>query len=151
MNVKVVNCLAMKLLVIIFLLFPLLISAKETNFGSVRVTEVNSIYDADTFRVTIKKWPDIIGKRIPIRIKGVDAPELRGKCDAEKSKAKAAKQFTVAALRSATTIELRNMKRGKYFRILADVFIDGRSLGKQIISNGYARPYDGGKRLGWCD
>ena len=78
------------------MLFPLMTSAKETSFGSVIVTEVNSIYDADTFRVTIKGWPDIFGKRIPIRIKDVDAPELRGKCDAEKRKAKAAKKFTVA-------------------------------------------------------
>jgi len=43
------------------------------------------------------------------------------------------------------------MQRGKYFRILANVIIDGKSLGDSLVSNGLARRYDGGKRGGWCD
>lgn len=49
------------------------------------------------------------------------------------------------------TIELRNIQRSKYFRILADVYIDGVSLADNLIQSGHARPYDGGKRLGWRD
>lgn len=33
---------------------------------------------------------------MPIRIKDIDTPELRGKCQAEKEAARAAKQFSVA-------------------------------------------------------
>ena len=85
-----------------------------------------------------------------MRIKGVDAPEIRGKCQAEKVAARIAKQFTVEALRSAKVIELKNMEHGKYFRILADVFVDGKNLGDALISASHARLYDGGKRGGWC-
>ena len=117
----------------------------------VTVSEVTSIYDADTFRVNIEGYPAIIGERIPVRVLGVDAPELRGKCESEKLAAREAKQFTVQALRSAKTIELRNIQRGKYFRILADVYIDSKNLADDLIKSGHARVYDGGKRLGWCD
>ena len=48
----------------------------EKPFGSVRVDEITSIYDADTFRANIRGWPPIIDRRIPIRVAGVDTPEL---------------------------------------------------------------------------
>ena len=88
---------------------------------------------------------------MPIRVLGVDTPEMRGKCQSEKLAARRAKQHTVALLRSAKVIELTNMQRGKYFRILANVIIDGMSLADSLIKNGLARRYDGGKRGGWCD
>lgn len=47
---------------------------------------------------------------------------MKGKCQKEKDLARLAKQFTVFKLRGAKVIELRNMQRGKYFRIVADVY-----------------------------
>jgi micrococcal nuclease len=126
-------------------------SVNAAEYGSAIVSEVRSIYDGDSFRVNINGWPDIIGKGIPIRVLGVDAPEMRGKCEAEKILARQAKQHTVALLRSGKMIELKNTQRGKYFRILANVIIDGMSLADSLIKNGLARRYDGGKRGGWCD
>ena len=114
------------------------------------ITEITSIYDADTFRVDIDGWPSIVGERIPVRVLGVDAPEIRGKCDQEKVKARKAKQFTVEHLRNAKVIELRNIQRGKYFRLLADVYVDNKSLSDLLIKSGHAREYDGGTRQGWC-
>ena len=133
------------------LLLTLSLSANATEYGDVIVSEVRSIYDADTFRVTIDGWPDIIGKSMSIRVLGVDAPEMRGKCQSEKLAARKSKQHTVELLRTAKVIKLTNMQRGKYFRILANVMIDGVSLADSLIKNGLARPYDGGKRGGWCD
>ncbi|MEI8706507.1 hypothetical protein [Pseudoalteromonas sp. B62] len=43
---------------------------------------------------------------------------MRGKRKQEKDLARQAKQVTVKALRSAKVIELRNTKRGKYFKIV---------------------------------
>ena len=116
----------------------------------ITINQVTSIYDADTFRADIEGWPDIIGKRISVRVNGIDGPELKGKCQAEKVVARKAKQHTVELLRGGKVIELRNMQRGKYFRILADVYIDGNSLAENLISAGLARSYEGGKRLDWC-
>lgn len=138
-------------MLILLIISPFLFAKSAKNYGSVLVSEVTSIYDADTFRVNIKDWSPIAGERIPVRVNGVDAPEIRGKCDAEKKGAQLAKQFTVSKLRSASTIELRNMQRGKYFRIIADVYIDGKNLSELLINAKLARPYDGGKRKGWCD
>jgi micrococcal nuclease len=126
-------------------------SIRNKKFGAVRVDEVTSIYDGDTFRATVRKWPQIIGERIGIRINGIDTPEMRGKCAAEKTLAREAKRHTVALLRRAKVIELRNMKRGKYFRIVADVYADGVSVGERLIGSGLAVPYDGGKKVkDWC-
>ncbi len=127
------------------------VCAKDKVYGNVEVSEVTSIYDADTFRVNIEGWPDIAGKDVPIRVNGVDAPEIRGKCESEKKDARKAKQFTVNLLRSAQMVELKNMRRGKYFRILADVYVDGEALSEKLISAGLARPYNGGTREGWCN
>lgn len=123
----------------------------KKNYGTVLVSEVTSIYDGDTFRVNIKGYPDLLGYRMSIRVNGVDTPEMRGKCQQEKDLARKAKQITVAALRNGKKIELRNMKRGKYFRIVADVYIDGESLTTKLINSGLAVKYDGGtKTKDWC-
>ena len=122
--------------------------AKE--YGSAVVSEVRTIYDGDTFRANIEGWPSVVGESMAIRIKGIDTPELRGKCQAEKEAARAAKQFSVAKLRAGNIIQLRAIERGKYFRLLADVWIDGKSLGADLIAAGHAVPYDGGKKVSWC-
>ena len=126
-------------------------SVNATEYGNATVSEVRTIFDGDSFRADINGWPDIIGKSVPIRILGIDTPEMRGKCEAEKILARQAKQHTVALLRSGKVIELKNTRRGKYFRILANVIIDGESLADSLLKNGLARLYDGGRRVGWCD
>jgi micrococcal nuclease len=125
-------------------------NASDDSYGSALVDEVTSIYDGDTFRVTIKDWPTIIGQRIPVRINGIDTPELRGKCQAEKKLARKAKQLTVSILRTANKIELKNIKRGKYFRIVADVLINGENLGGSLLRNNLAVKYKGGTKINWC-
>lgn len=120
-------------------------------YGNVIVDEVTSIYDGDTFRANIKSWPPVVGYRIPIRVNGIDTPEIRGKCETEKVLARKAKQVTVQTLRSAKTIELKNIQRGKYFRLVADVYADGQSLADALIRKKLAVRYDGGKKINWCD
>ncbi|SFP61660.1 thermonuclease family protein [Hydrogenimonas thermophila] len=139
-------------ILLLFLLSPSLFagSINNKNFGNVRVTEVTSIYDGDTFRVNIAEYPSIIGERIPIRINGIDTPELRGKCKQEKILARKAKQVTVNILRNAKVIELRNMHRGKYFRIVADVYVDGKSVAKELVKRDLAVIYHGHKKSNWC-
>ena len=122
-----VNKLFIALLIIPIFYFTLHAEAiSKKNYGVITVSEVTSIYDGDTFRANIKEYPELIGYRMGIRINGIDTPEMRGKCQKEKNLARAAKQFTVTQLRGAEKIELRNMKRGKYFRIVADVYVDDK-------------------------
>lgn len=125
-------------------------SAAPQTYGNVVVDTVTTIYDGDTFRATINKWPPIIGKNIPIRVNGIDTPEMRGGCKAEIEQARQAKKEAVAMIRAAKVVELRNIQRGKYFRIVADVYLDEKSLGDTLIGKGLALPYDGGKKEKWC-
>lgn len=134
----------------VFLLLLGIVEAKQ-NYGNTLVDEVTSIYDGDTFRVNIKSYPPIIGQKMSIRLNGVDTPEMRGKCEKEKKLARKAKEFTVTQLRNGKKIELRNIQKGKYFRIVADVYIDNKSLAKELIKNNHAVPYTGGTKIkDWC-
>ena len=74
----------------------------------------------------------IIGKKIAIRVNGIDTPEIRGKCDKEKYNAEQAKGMVEEFLKDAERIDLKNMERGKYFRIVADVYADDRNDNQQF-------------------
>jgi endonuclease YncB( thermonuclease family) len=118
-------------------------------YGDAVVAEVTSIYDGDTFRCNLEGYPPIAGEGISIRINGIDTPEMRDNRPKIKALARKAKQYTVQRLREGKQIILRNMQRGKYFRIVADVYVDDCSLGQELISAGLAKPYDGGKKPKW--
>jgi len=118
-------------------------------YGDVVVDRVGTVIDGDSFKVDINDWPEVAGKGITVRISDIDTPELWGKCGAEKQLARKAKQFTVDRLRSANKVELRNMQRGKYFRLVADVYVDGVSLGADLMRSGLAVEY-GKRKRGWC-
>ena len=135
---------------IILTILPFALTAKDIKYDDAIISEVTSIYDGDTFRANIKGYPAIVGEHMSIRINCIDTPELRGKCDKEKQLARKAKQFTVEHLRSAKSITLKNIKRGKYFRLIADVYIDGVSLGEQLIKQGHAVKYIGKTKKQWC-
>ena len=133
--------------------FLLLISSNlyANDYGNVIVSRVTNVYDGDTFRVDIDQWPALIGKNAPIRINNIDTPELRAKCENEKRLALLAKKFTQDKLQHVDIIELKRLNRGKYFRITADVFIDGESLAEGLLAAGFARVYSGTvKKQSWC-
>ena len=139
----------MKVFVLILLLFSVVTYAKP-QYGTVTVSKVISVYDGDTFRVNIDSLPPIVGKNIAIRVNGVDTPEIRGKCQYEKNLALKARDFVRGKLANAKEIKLTNLQRGKYFRVVANVLVDGVSLEQELLDNKLAYRYDGGKKLSWC-
>jgi micrococcal nuclease len=136
----------MKNISILCLLITSFLFAEDKHYGNATVAEITSIYDGDTFRCSIAGYPAIIGDRIGIRVYGVDCPEMTDKSAEVKERARQAKQYTVQRLREGKVIELVNMQRDKYFRILAVVMIDGKDLGQELISKGFAKPYFGGTK-----
>ena len=122
-----------------------------TEYGTTIVSKVISVYDGDTFRVDIDSLPPIVGKNIPIRLNGVDTPEIQGKCKYEKDLAIEARDFVRNKLANAKEIKLTKLHRGKYFRVVADVMIDGVSLKQELLDNKLAYKYTGGKKSSWCD
>ena len=140
-----------KIIIITVLILNFLQAA--TNYGNALIEDVTSIYDGDTFRVNIKGYPKIIGHKMAVRLAGVDTPEIRAKCIKEKLLARKAKQFTVNFIRNAKVLELKNMKKDKYFRIVAELHSnDNKSLATELIRNNLAVPYFGGKKTkDWCE
>ena len=118
-------------------------------YDTMLVKNVISCYDGDTIRVDIWGLPDIIGKNISIRISGIDTPELRDKRPEIKALAIEARDLVREYLSNASKIELRNPSRGKYFRIVAALFLDGINISEILLAENLAKEYDGGKKKEW--
>lgn len=133
-----------------FLLFLSFSVQASENYGNITVDQVTQVYDGDSFKVNINSWPAIIGKEMIIRVKGVDAPEIAGKCEKEVLMAKLARQHTANLIEKSFRVELKNIQRDQYFRILADVYVDRTHLGNSLLTNKLAVPYSGGPKHNWC-
>ena len=112
---------------------------------------VERVVDGDTLAVRVNVW---LGQelRVLVRVRGIDAPELRGDCEAEKAQARDA-AAALARLVADGSVVLSAIEGDKYYgRVVADVATpDGRHVGLSLISDGFARRYDGGSRSGWCE
>lgn len=108
-------------------------------------------YDGDTIYVAIPGLPGEIAN-MSVRVRGVDTPEIRGKCESEKQLAKQARDYARQRLRSARSVEFCEPEWGRYGgRVVASVRVDGNPLDLELIARGLARPYDGKtKRAPWC-
>ena len=67
-----------KLYLSIFVLTGFLLVAGSKVVDNKNVSAVvTRVYDGDTFYIEVKDWPDIVGKNMPVRIYGIDCPELK--------------------------------------------------------------------------
>ena len=137
-------------LILLFLLLPSYSLAKS--FGDYEGAVYVRNYDGDTVTFNLPELHPIIGEKISIRVNGIDTPEIKGKCEKEKYDAQQAQQMVADILKDAEQITLKNMERGKYFRIAADVIVDGENLADMLIEAGMAVKHDGGKKTHkWCE
>jgi len=150
MSVKTRGVIIFSVFLVIFysLFFFTKLSIAGGDYGSCLCTVI-SVYDGDTFRCNIDSYQPIIGKNIGIRVGGIDTPEINDKRESIRAIATYAKLYLESRLLTAETVELRNMRRGKYFRIVADVYVDGCNISKELISLGLAREYYGGTKVEW--
>ncbi len=122
--------------------------------GALTPSEVivfHGCHDGDTCTFTLPTVPPPFGNEIPVRIAGIDTPEIRGRCIREIQLAQQAKGLANDLLRQAHTIELKDMRRDKYFRVLATVLADGKDVSRALIEARLAVPYHGGtKTAKWC-
>lgn len=99
---------------------------------------VKRVIDGDTIVITLADIHPLFGLSLPIRVAGVQAPELKTPDKKPNPLGIKAKQFTERFIRQKGFVDLKNCKRGRYFRIVADVFIDGVSLGSELLNSGNA-------------
>lgn len=118
-----------------------------------RCVEYVRNYDADTITFNIQNVHPIIGEKVSVRVRGVDAPEIKGKGPCEKEKARTAKRLIENQLKNAKRIDLKNVDKDKYFRLLADVEVDGQDLKAILMKNHLAYEYSGQtkQKINWCE
>ena len=107
--------------------------------SGLEVLEVTKVHDGDTFKVNLNCNVDVFCKDISIRPTNYDAFEIRD--DLNKLDAIAAREQLKDLLTNAQRVELRNVKRGKYFRLVADVYIDNINLSNIMLDTGLVKPY----------
>ncbi len=107
---------------------------------------VASIYDGDTFKINLNCSLAVYCEKVPVRVRGVDTPEIKGKTEREKALAQKAKAFTKEFL-SVDPITLSDCGRDKYFRLLCDVTNgDGQDLAQELIKRDLGYSYQGGTK-----
>ncbi len=119
-------------------------------YGQAIVDRVVLVSSGDHFKADLQNHPDIIGKNITIYIFGVSTPPERSTNKKIKKKAILAKEFTKKRLCNANLIELKNMQRGSpYFSIIAEVYIDGKNIARELIRARLGKRYYGGPKPSW--
>lgn len=130
---------------IFFIFFCNLLQAKEYK-DIITDFEVVKVRDGDTFVINISNIPDVFGSEIAVRIRGIDTPEKNDSRENIKKIALEAHRELEKLLLSAKNIELYDLGRDKYFRLLASVKADGVDVGQYLIRKGLAKKYNGGKK-----
>ena len=107
---------------------------------------VVSVYDGDTFKINLNCSLAVYCEKVPVRVLGVDCPEIKGKTEKEKQLAQKAKAFTKNFLDNGP-ISLTDCSRDKYFRLLCAVKnAQGQNLADELIKRDLGYAYDGGKK-----
>ena len=86
--------------------------ALATDFSHVTY---RTCYDGDTCRFDLPGIHPFFGENIPVRLAGIDTPEIRGKCQHEKDLAIEARDYVRGILEQAQAITLKDVERGNTF------------------------------------
>lgn len=117
---------------------------------TVHPAEALRVLDGDTFEARVHLWPGLdITTRV--RLRGIDAPELRARCPEERSKAEAARD-ALQVLLDQGEVGISRVTLDKYGgRVVADASTSATpDVSAALLTAGLVRPYDGGRRRSWC-
>jgi len=107
--------------------------------------KVIKVYDGDTITVASNLPYDSLIYRFPVRLIGIDSPEIKGSTEVEKKLAIISRD-ALHELIFGKIVRLENVGTEKYGRLLANVYLDDINISKWMIENRYAVSYNGGKK-----
>lgn len=101
-----------------------------------------TVVDGDSVAIEGQEW----------RLIGLDAPETaRANCEGERRAGLFAARRLAALIGSGAAIVMHPTgTRDRHRRPLGRLEIGGADVAATLIEEGYARPYNGGRRKGWC-
>ncbi len=116
----------------------------------VHPAEVVRVIDGDTFEARVHLWPGL-DVTTRVRLRGVDAPELKARCGEERVKAENARD-ALRAILAQGEVGISRVTLDKYGgRVVADASTRATpDVSSALLSVGAARRYSGGHRDGWC-
>ena len=105
---------------------------------------VERVVDGDTIDVVIDLGFSCMYKS-RVRLFGIDTPESRTRNKDEKARGKLAAKFLSDAVSSGDVVLKTKLKdsRGKFGRVLATVWVDGKNINQSMIDNYHAAEYYG--------
>lgn len=105
------------------------------------------VVDGDTVLVEAMPWPDHKVSTY-VRLRGIDAPELKSKCPAFRKAAMRAKEGLAALMEGQDLVALTAISGDKYFgRVVADLTRqDGIRPAQHLLDRGLVEPYQGRSR-----
>ncbi|CDZ31031.1 thermonuclease family protein [Neorhizobium galegae] len=122
------------------------VEARDEISGPV-AAEILRVIDGDTLLVEAQPWPQQ-KMEVYVRIRGIDAPELKSKCERLREAGLDARRALEALTAQSRKIQLTHISGDKYFgRIVADVVLsDGRNARDDLLLAGLVQSYDGGRK-----
>ena len=106
--------------------------------------------DGDTFEARVHLEPGL-DPTTRVRLRGIDAPELKGACRQELELAEAA-GAALRGLLGQGEVTIYNIGPDKYNgRVVADAATrQTENVSAALLAAGHVRSYSGGRRSGWC-
>lgn len=124
--------------------------SRDGHPGIRHAVEVVDVIDGDTFEARVHLWPGL-EMVTRVRLRGIDAPEMKGGCAEEFRMAETASE-ALRVLLAAGDVSIFNIGPDKYNgRVVADAATrQTPSVSSALLAAGHARQYRGGRRGGWC-
>jgi endonuclease YncB( thermonuclease family) len=120
------------------------------NADTRHAVDVIRTIDGDTFEARVHLEPGLeLNTRV--RLRGIDAPELKASCPQELQMAEAA-TGALRAMLGEGDVRIFNIRPDKYAgRVVADAATRRTgNVSTAMLAAGHARSYSGGHRNGWC-
>jgi endonuclease YncB( thermonuclease family) len=117
---------------------------------AIHPAEVLRVLDGDTFEARVNLWPGL-DVTTRVRLRGIDAPELKARCSEERDMAEAARDMLRTILAHGG-VRIADVTLDKYGgRVVADASTAVRpDVSSALLEKGLVRRYSGGRREGWC-
>lgn len=112
--------------------------------------EVLRVLDGDTFEARVHLWPGL-DVTTRVRLRGIDAPELKARCGEERARAEAALD-ALRAILDQGEVGISRVSLDKYGgRVLAEASTRATpDVSAALLGAGTVRRYSGGQRDSWC-
>jgi endonuclease YncB( thermonuclease family) len=112
--------------------------------------DVLRVLDGDTFEARVHLWPGL-DVTTRVRLRGIDAPEMKARCGDERVRAEAARD-ALRAILDQGEVGVSRVTLDKYGgRVVADASTQATpDVSAALLGAGVARRYSGGHRDGWC-